>query len=64
LLRVDFQSRQSSQSLSQAGVSAIELQAREVKIALGVYDKIAQLGRFEFTNGRSSQAADLLLAQR
>jgi hypothetical protein len=64
LLRFDSQSRQSSQSLSQAGVSAIELQAREVKIALGAYDEIAQLGRFEFSNGRSGQAADLLLARR
>ena len=64
LLRFDAQGRQSSQSLSQAGVSAIDLQARDVKIALGAYDEIAQLGRFEFANGRSGQAADLLLAQR
>jgi hypothetical protein len=64
LLRFDAQGRQSSQTLSQAGVSAIELQARDVKIALGAYDEIAQLGRFEFADGRSGQAADLLLAQR
>ena len=64
LLRFDAQGRQSSQSLSQAGVSGIDLQAREVKIALGAYDQIAQLGRFEFADGRSGQAADLLLAQR
>jgi hypothetical protein len=64
LLRFDAQGRQSSQTLSQAGVSAIELQARDVKIALGAYDQIAQLGRFEFADGRSGQAADLLLAQR
>ena len=64
LLRFDAQGRQSSQSLSQAGVSAIDLQARDVKIALGAYDEIAQLGRFEFADGRSGQAADLLLAQR
>jgi len=64
LLRFDAQGRQSSQSLSEAGVSAIDLQARDVKIALGAYDEIAQLGRFEFADGRSGQAADLLLAQR
>lgn len=64
LMRFDAQGRQSSQSLSQAGVSAIHLQARDVQIALGAYDEIAQLGRFEFANGRSGQAADLLLAQR
>lgn len=64
LLRFDAQGRQSSQSLSQAGVSAIDLQARDVQIALGAYDEIAQLGRFEFADGRSGQAADLLLAQR
>ncbi|WP_341303561.1 hypothetical protein [Pseudomonas sp. TMP25] len=64
LLRFDAQGRQSSQSLSQAGVSGINLQAREVNIALGAYDQIAQLGRFEFADGRSGQAADLLLAQR
>ena len=63
LLRFDAQGRQSSQSLSQAGVGAIELKAENVKIALGAYDEIAQLGRFEFADGRSGQAADLLLAQ-
>lgn len=62
LLRFDAQGQQSSQSLSQAGVSAIDLQARDVQIALGAYDEIAQLGRFEFADGRSGQAADLLLA--
>lgn len=64
LLRFDAQGRQFSQSLSQAGVSAIHLQARDVQIALGAYDEIAQLGRFDFADGRSGQAADLLLAQR
>jgi hypothetical protein len=64
LLRFDAQGRQSTQSLSQAGVSAIYLDARDVKIALGAYDEIAQLGRFDFADGRSGQAADLLLAQR
>ncbi|MDG1581469.1 hypothetical protein [Pseudomonas sp. GOM6] len=64
LLRFDAEGRQQTQSLSQAGVAAIELQASDVKLALGAYDEIAQLGRFEFTDGRNGQAADLLLARR
>ena len=64
LLRFDAEGRQHSQSLSQAGVAAIELGARDVKIALGAYDEIAQLGRFQFSDGRSGEAADLLLARR
>jgi hypothetical protein len=62
LLRFDQQGQQHSQSLSEAGVSAINLQAQNVKHALGAYDEIAQLGHFEFSDGRSGQAADLLLA--
>lgn len=64
LLRFDGAGRQQSQPLSAAGVSAIDLRVRDVSIALGAYDQIAQLGRFEFTDGRSGQAADLLLAKR
>jgi hypothetical protein len=64
LLRFDAQGRQQLQTLGQAGVSAIDLSARDVSIALGAYDQIAQLGRFEFADGRSGQAADLLLAKR
>lgn len=62
LLRFDQNGQQHSQSLSEAGVSAIELRAQNVKQALGAYDEIAQLGHFEFSDGRSGQAADLLLA--
>jgi hypothetical protein len=64
LLRFDAQGRQQLQSLSEAGVSAIDLRARDVNIALGAYDQIAQLGQFEFADGRGGQAADLLLAKR
>lgn len=64
LLRFDELGRQQLQTLNEAGVSAIELRARDVSIALGAYDQIAQLGRFEFADGRSGQAADLLLAKR
>lgn len=64
LLRFDAAGRQHSQSLAQAGVSAIRLDARDVQIALGAYDEVAQLGHFEFTDGRTGTAADLLLASR
>ena len=64
LLRFDAQGRQQQQSLLDAGVSAIHLQAQNVKQALGAYDEIAQIGRFDFADGRSGQAADLLLASR
>jgi len=64
LLRFDALGRQHLQRLDEAGVSAIHLQARDVSIALGAYDEIAQLGRFDFADGRSGQAADLLLAKR
>ena len=64
LLRFDAQGRQQQHSLAEAGVSAIHLQAQNVKQALGAYDEIAQIGRFDFADGRSGQAADLLLASR
>ncbi len=64
LLRFDSQGRQQQQSLSAAGVSAIQLHAQTVNLALGAYDEIAQLGQFEFSDGRTGQAADLLLAHR
>lgn len=64
LLRFDAFGNQQLQSLDAAGISVIELQSRNVSIALGAYDQIAQLGRFQFSDGRSGQAADLLLAKR
>lgn len=64
LLRFDAQGRQQLQILGETGVSAIDLRPRDVNIALGAYDQIAQLGQFEFADGRSGQAADLLLAKR
>ena len=64
LLRFDTQGRQQLQTLDEAGVAAIDLRARDVSIALGAYDRIAQLGQFEFADGRNGQAADLLLAKR
>jgi hypothetical protein len=62
LLRFDQHGQQQRQSLSAAGISAIDLHAQNVQQALGAYDEIAQLGQFEFDDGRRGQAADLLLA--
>lgn len=64
LMRFDSQGRQHLQSLEQAGVAGIQLKASDVRLALGAYDEIAQLGSFQFSDGRSGQAADLLLARR
>ncbi|GIZ11223.1 hypothetical protein [Pseudomonas sp. NCCP-436] len=64
LLRFDALGRQHLQSLADSAVSAIELHARDIHQALGTYDRIAQLGQFEFSDGRQGQAADLLLAKR
>lgn len=62
LLHFDASGRQQRTSLAQAGVGAIRLQAKDVNLALGAYDRIAQLGSFEFSDGRQGAAADLLLA--
>ena len=51
-------------SLQQAGVGSISLNSRDTDLALGAYDRIAQLGSFNFSDGRQGLAADLLLAQR
>lgn len=64
LLRFDDAGRQHLQSLKDAGVAAIELSSQDVNTALNAYDRIAQMGRFEFADGRRGQAADLLLAKR
>lgn len=64
LMQLDRQGRQQLQSLEQAGVASIQLKATDVSLALGAYDEIAQLGTFEFSDGRKGQAADLLLARR
>ena len=64
LMTFDSQGRQQLQSLEQAGVASIQLRASDVRLALGAYDEIAQLGSFEFSDGRTGQAADLLLARR
>ena len=64
LMKFDSQGRQQLQSLEQAGVASIQLKASDVRLALGAYDEIAQLGSFTFSDGRTGQAADLLLARR
>jgi hypothetical protein len=62
LMRFDQHGQQHSQNLNAADVSAIDLHAQNIKQALGTYDEIAQFRHFQFSDGRSGQAADLLLA--
>lgn len=64
LLRFSQDGQQQQISLQQAGVSSISLNSRDTDLALGAYDRIAQLGSFNFSDGRQGLAADLLLAQR
>lgn len=63
LLHFSADGQQQLQSLKEAGIRSIDLNARDLNQALGTYDEIAQIGRFEFEDGRSGVAADLLLAQ-
>jgi hypothetical protein len=64
LQRVDAAGQQQLQALGDAGVARIALDHRNSDLALGAYDRIAQLGSFQFTDGRQGLAADLLLAHR
>lgn len=64
LLRFDAAGEQQLQALSDAGVARIALNHRNADLALGAYDRIAQLGSFQFADGRQGLAADLLLAHR
>lgn len=64
LLRFSLDGQQQQISLQQAGVGSIGLSSRDTNLALGAYDRIAQLGSFNFSDGRQGLAADLLLARR
>lgn len=64
VLSFDAQGRQQLRGLAEVGVAAIQLNAQQVNLALGQYDRIAQLGSFSFADGRQGVAADLLLAHR
>ena len=61
LVQLHADGSQSSQTLEAAGVSAIELEHRQVKRALNAYDHVAQSGRFIRTDARSGEVADVLL---
>jgi hypothetical protein len=60
---VQFQSdgSQTSRTLDEAGVSAIELEHQNVNRALDAYDHVAQTGRFIRDDGRQGEAADVML---
>lgn len=52
---------QTSQTLDEAGVTAIELGHRNVHRAIDAYDHVAQTGRFIHVDGRQGEAADVML---
>lgn len=55
---------QTSRTLEEAGVKAIELGHRNVHRALDAYDHVAQTGRFVHADGRQGEAADVMLGYR
>lgn len=64
LFRMDADGTQQLQSLEDAGIKAIDLGYRDTAEALNRYDVIAQLGQFEFADGRTGTAGDVLLGYR
>ncbi|MCK7578662.1 MAG: hypothetical protein MZV65_24895 [Chromatiales bacterium] len=52
---------QTSRTLDEAGVSAIELGHRNVHRAIDAYDHVAQTGHFVHADGRRGEAADVML---
>lgn len=61
LVQLHADGSQSAQTLEAAGVSAIELDHRQVQRALNAYDHVAQSGRFIRTDASVGEAADVLL---
>lgn len=64
LFRMDADGTQHLKSLEDAGVKSIDLSYRDTAEALNRYDVIAQLGQFEFADGRTGTAGDVLLGYR
>lgn len=64
LFRLDSDGAQQLKSLQSAGVSAIHLAYENTAKALNQDDLIAQVGRFERTDGSTGKAVDVLLGYR
>jgi len=64
LFRMDADGTQHLKSLETAGVSAIHLAYVNTEKALNEDDLIAQVGRFQRTDGSTGQAVDVLLGYR
>ncbi|MTW20947.1 hypothetical protein [Allochromatium palmeri] len=61
LVQFETDGSQTSQTLEQADVAAIELAYKNTHQALDAYDQVAQTGRFVRADGRQGEAADILL---
>ena len=61
LVQLGADGSQTSRTLDEAGVTAIELGHRNVNRAIDAYDHVAQTGRFIHTDGRQGEAADVML---
>lgn len=62
LVQLQADGSQTSRTLDEAGVSAIELEHQNVNRALDAYDHVAQTGRFIREDGRQGEAADVMLS--
>ncbi|MBK1641756.1 hypothetical protein CKO12_07705 [Chromatium okenii] len=61
LLQLSQDGTQRTQTLAEAGVTALELDYHHTRKALNVYDTVAQSGQFQRTDGSHGEAADVLL---
>ncbi len=64
LLQLGSDGTQRTQTLAEAGVTALELGYQHTRKALNVYDTVAQSGQFQRTDGSRGEAADVLLGYR
>jgi hypothetical protein len=64
LLQFAKDGTQVSQTLTEAGVTALELGYQNTRKALNLYDTVAQTAQFQRTDGSSGETADILLGLR
>lgn len=61
LLQIDSRGEQVTQTLDEAGVTAINLGYQNTRKALNAYDYVAQIGQFQRTDGSAGEASDVQL---
>lgn len=64
LVQLQSDGSQTSRTLEEAGVTAIELEHQNVQKAIDAYDHVAQSGRFIRRDGGEGEAADVMLGYR